>query len=658
MIAAFVQGPLIRLIPVGLVLLALQTTLFVEMQPVRRHRPGDARPRRRGRRRRRAERGAIAGFVLGLMYDLGVGTPLGSSSLTMALAGFVAGWSTSITVDPHVVAGGDLRRARRGGRRSRRAGGAHVHRRGRRLRPAAVHDRPGRRRRRGAAQPAVRAARPGGACASSGPEWKAPADDVSSLVTGHCDPLTGADSRQTGAMAADAGGPARRARPSWRSCSSACSGRGCGSCRRCEADELQQDARPDRRTKTVPLLPERGRIFDADGRILADNQRMLTVAVDWAAMRNDTDRREIFRRLSGWIDVPVEEMERRFHAERLQPVPADAGQGGHQTRRSPSALRERSRTSPACRSSRTGSASTRTRRSPPRPRLHGRDHRARTSTSYLDGGYQRNEIVGKVGVELSMEEVLHGTWGKVVYEVDAANRIVRKVERQAADQRLRHPAVDRPRRAAVRRADPPDPARATAATSPAAQPQRRATRRHRSSTDGRRPGATVPYKAPAGSVVVDEPRERPDRRDGELPDVRQPLVRRRRLRRQVRRDVPERRTRRRRRRRSVDPHQPGDPGQYNLGSTFKLFTAYAALDSGLLGPATTTTTPAATSCESIDPDVCAAGVRCEFSNATCASTQRPCRYGPVNVDEALAVSSDTFFYSIGEQIYLRSRRQV
>ena len=33
--------------------------------------------------------------------------------------------------------------------------------------------------------------------------------------------------------------------------------------------------------RTVPLLPERGRIFDAEGRILADNDRVLTVAVDW-----------------------------------------------------------------------------------------------------------------------------------------------------------------------------------------------------------------------------------------------------------------------------------------------------------------------------------------------------------------------------------------
>jgi rod shape-determining protein MreD len=99
-LASFVQGPLFRLIPVGVVLLALQRTLFVEL------RPADvvvqvvlafaaacgaaAGP----------EKGALAGFVVGMLYDLGVGTPLGSSSITMGLAGFAAGYVMSITVDP------------------------------------------------------------------------------------------------------------------------------------------------------------------------------------------------------------------------------------------------------------------------------------------------------------------------------------------------------------------------------------------------------------------------------------------------------------------------------------------------------------------------------------------------------------------------------
>jgi rod shape-determining protein MreD len=100
LIAAFVQGPLIRLIPVGLVLLALQTTLFVELQPagviVQVMLALAAAAGAAGG----ADRGALAGFVLGLLYDLGTNEPLGSTALTMAFAGIVAGIAWSITVDP------------------------------------------------------------------------------------------------------------------------------------------------------------------------------------------------------------------------------------------------------------------------------------------------------------------------------------------------------------------------------------------------------------------------------------------------------------------------------------------------------------------------------------------------------------------------------
>ena len=60
-----------------------------------------------------------------------------------------------------------------------------------------------------------------------------------------------------------------------------------------QADSLQRTV-DARKTKVIRLVPERGRIFDADGRILADNKRMLTVAVDWDVIRDDTDRAEIF----------------------------------------------------------------------------------------------------------------------------------------------------------------------------------------------------------------------------------------------------------------------------------------------------------------------------------------------------------------------------
>ena len=45
-----------------------------------------------------------------------------------------------------------------------------------------------------------------------------------------------------------------------------------------EQESLQEQV-DSTKLRRVPLLPERGRIFDADGRILADNERVLTVAV-------------------------------------------------------------------------------------------------------------------------------------------------------------------------------------------------------------------------------------------------------------------------------------------------------------------------------------------------------------------------------------------
>jgi len=53
------------------------------------------------------------------------------------------------------------------------------------------------------------------------------------------------------------------------------------------------------RTRTIRLLPERGRIFDAKGRVVADNKRILTVTIDREVLKDPIDRLEMFQRLSG-----------------------------------------------------------------------------------------------------------------------------------------------------------------------------------------------------------------------------------------------------------------------------------------------------------------------------------------------------------------------
>ncbi len=99
MIAALLTSSLTRIIPIGMMLLALQKTLFVELQPfgviIQVVLAFAASAGAAGG----PERGAITGFVLGIMFDLSVGSPLGSSAIVMGLAGYVAGWVDLIRID-------------------------------------------------------------------------------------------------------------------------------------------------------------------------------------------------------------------------------------------------------------------------------------------------------------------------------------------------------------------------------------------------------------------------------------------------------------------------------------------------------------------------------------------------------------------------------
>jgi penicillin-binding protein 2 len=94
-----------------------------------------------------------------------------------------------------------------------------------------------------------------------------------------------------------------------------------------------------------------------------------------------------------------------------------------------------------------------------------------------------------------------------------------------------------------------------------------------------------------------------------------------------------------------------------MGSSFKPFTAYAALATGRLGPSSTYNDQGTYKLQSIPDDRCGR-VRCEFRNSTCPPAGKPCVYGTVNVTTALAVSSDAFFYKLGEEFYLTPGTQL
>jgi penicillin-binding protein 2 len=412
-----------------------------------------------------------------------------------------------------------------------------------------------------------------------------------------------------------------------------------------EQEALQEKVNTTK-LRTVPLLPERGRIFDADGRIVADNERVLTVAVDWQVIRRSDDRAEIFRRLSGWVDVPVEEMEARFDSQVYSPfLPMPIAEDIDE--RTATALKERVEDLPGV------TIIEESRRvypyAPLASHVVGYMGRitAETKDLYQDAGYYLNERVGQFGIELSMEEELHGNWGSVTYEVDNASRIVREVsltppingndvqltidldQQQYAEQALE---TQLRRRSLEYSTNPLDPETKFQTLVFPDYPRQ------------------VPFKAPAGAVVVqnhdnghvialasyptfDNRWFESDLSGGKFEEI-----------------FP-----------SVDEFgEPIDPdesilvnraiqGRYNLGSTFKPFTAYAALNTGLLSVNDYYVDQGNYRMTSVSDDQCDAGlVRCVYKNATCSGTRRSCVYGAVDVETALAVSSDAFFYRVGE----------
>ena len=392
-------------------------------------------------------------------------------------------------------------------------------------------------------------------------------------------------------------------------------------------------------SRVVKLIPERGRIFDVNGRVVADNKRVLIAAIDRRIISDPQDRLEMFKRLSGPLNTPIERLytraeDKRFNELSEMPLAFDISE------EQAAFLMERIEDYPGV------VIKEEWRRIYPYGAVGSHvlgflgAIQKDSAAYYKSLGYDPNERVGLYGVELTYEVDLRGVPGFVRYEVDAVGRIKSVLERvepqpgndiqlsidfkmqQFAEQALETQLLVRQRNEAPQVMLPegvPDP----------------------------QYEEINYYKAPAGSVVV------MNHNTGEVVAMASyPRFDARWFTANVDSDKFA----------QVFP-QTDDPdrsilvnravsGRYNLGSSFKPFIAYAALNSGQLpGGATYEFDDRGTyKLESIPKDRCDQGVKCVFRNAICRATGAPCRYGKVDVEEALAVSSDTFFYKIGEQI--------
>jgi penicillin-binding protein 2 len=419
-----------------------------------------------------------------------------------------------------------------------------------------------------------------------------------------------------------------------------------------QSAEYQTDV--DRaKTRTVFVPPARGRILDVDGRVLADNERILTVTVDWSAIRNRPETRAtLFQRLSGYLKVPVAELEKRYKSNLYDPLlPLPLKEDVDEA--TVTALLERSEDHPG-----VGVVEEWRRVYPYAPLAsHVVGYMGALNENNVDAymarGYNRNERVGAFGVEQSMEEHLHGTWGSQVWEVDASGSTVRLIEstepvagndiqlsidldvqqyaEQALEQQLRN------------RRELPQSQQAHNGINPKSDGFPGVSEEDKRFFEGF--PEYVPYKAPAGSVVV------MNHSNGQVVAMASyPTFDNRWFNSGIGKEkfdqlFPQ----------SEDPDDSilvnrAVQGRYNLGSSIKPFIAWSAVHSGIIGPREFYRDEGTYTLQTVDEATCASGVRCEFKNAIDPFGE-PSRYGPVSVEEALAVSSDAYFYRLGELFF-------
>ncbi len=426
-----------------------------------------------------------------------------------------------------------------------------------------------------------------------------------------------------------------------------------------EAQSLQQVV-DQRNTRTVLIAPERGQIFDHDGRLVAGNEPIYNVAVDWAAMSRAADRAALFSRLSGWVGVPVEEMERRYDSgdfSTLRPLPIAEDVPEDVV----IALGERSEDFPGV----TMLESYR-RVYPYAPlAAHVVGYMgaitAEDAAHYRALGYDtsnRGEDVGRAGVELEYETTLHGKWGQIVYEVDSHGAIVREISRTDAvngmDIQL---SIDLDVQQYAERILQTQLRLKRAFTAPNPIVEKPDGSRQRMSLSH---GERVYYEAPAGSVVV------MDHSTGHIiamasyptfdnrwfsQDISGAKFRELF---EIRSDAPDCGD-------EGQPQCPLDPdrssltnraiqGQYNMGSAFKVFVAWSALHTGLMDPNRWIDDHGTYKAWSIPEDVCAQGIKCVWRNSFCTGINGPCRYGSLNMQLVVG--------RVERRLLLRPRRDV
>lgn len=98
--SSLLRRPAIRLTLVAFFVLMLQTTLCVDLKPFGVTADLMLLGATASGAAAGSQKGALGGFVFGIMFDLVLVTPFGVSPLVYGLAGFMAGYVQTLTIDP------------------------------------------------------------------------------------------------------------------------------------------------------------------------------------------------------------------------------------------------------------------------------------------------------------------------------------------------------------------------------------------------------------------------------------------------------------------------------------------------------------------------------------------------------------------------------
>lgn len=376
-------------------------------------------------------------------------------------------------------------------------------------------------------------------------------------------------------------------------------------------------------TREIAVEAPRGRIVDAKGKVVVDNRTSIVVTIDKRQLAEADNRDEVVLRLAEELTgaghpTKVAEIEDQLVDPKyspIEPVPVAADIDEELeiflTERAAEfpgvdVHRETVRTYPY------GAVAAHVIGYVGRISPEEYEQRMGTEDEPIDNPkpYEPDDNIGKTGVEQIFEDDLRGKPGVQTVEVDARGEVIRTIE------------YDPPVRGNdIQLTIDLDVQMLTEQRLVAGM---EATRRHK-------PKNGPPTKAPAGSAIVLDPETgaviamasyptyNPEEFVGGITTERYDELK-----------------------------GQGDPftnraiaGQYAPGSTFKLVTGYAGLITGMIAPNTSYSDGGTYTVKG-----CPEGADCTYQNAGGAA------HGSVNITEALTVSSDVFFYWLGERFWL------